>query len=116
MVAESHKRLRIDPHLRPHATRALHNFLHAELIVTSGNRCVRGKHAAIAHLLDRVSERNAGDTQLTHALDHHERRVSFVGVPRCRLDAHRAQGTHTANAEQPFLPETHRWPARIELG
>src|SRR4026209_1963565 len=73
--------------LGPDVPRATGQILERERVVTGGHRGMRRKDGACPHLFFRVIERYATRGELTHALDHHERRVTLVGMPRSRLDA-----------------------------
>ena len=114
-VADAQERLGVDAHVVPVPVGALTHFIHAEVVVPRWHRRMCGKHTAVAYALHCLRERQPLLAQLAHALHHHERGVSFIGVPRGGGDTEGAQRAHTADAQQPLLAQAHRRPTRVQL-
>ena len=115
MESEAQKRFLVDAHLFPYRANAFQHFAVRKHVVACRYRRVRREDAAIAHLRDRFFKRQARSAQFTNTFNHHECSVSFVGVPRFGMNAHRAQHAHSTNAKQPLLTQSQRRTASIQL-
>ena len=69
------------------------------------HRGVGGEHAAGAHGLDRLGERQARLDQLADPLERQEAGVALVGVEHLRVQAERPQRPHAADAEHDLLAQ-----------
>ena len=105
VAAEREQPRRIDADLVAHRARALPHLGVREHVVAGGHRGVRGEHRVIAHAIHGRVEIRAVAAEFAHAFDHHERRVTLVGVPGVGVDADGAQHAHAAHAEHPFLAQ-----------
>ena len=76
-----------------------------EAVDAGRHRRVGGEHAAGAHRLDRLGERQPGGHVLADPLEAEEAGVALVGVEHRRVDAERAQRPHAADAEHDLLAQ-----------
>ena len=102
--------------LAPGTGQVLLDQVEREGIVAGGHRRVGGEDGRLAHLFERVVEARAVLDELADALQHDERRVPFVEVPDGRLDAHRPQHAHAADAEDDLLLDAGFAVAAVEPG
>ncbi len=72
-------------------------------VVSGGHRRVGREDRRPPHLGERVVPRQSRGEEVADPLEHDERRVAFVQVPRRRLQAERAQREHAAEAEDDLL-------------
>ena len=106
-VAEAISVVEVDAARRGARREVLLHQLAREAVDAGGHRGVGGEHAAGAHGLDRLGEREAArPTQLADALERQEAGVALVGVEHLRVEAERA------SARTPPMPSRISWRRR----
>src|SRR5690348_11036804 len=91
-----------------------HHFV-AEIVVAGRHGSMRREHRARRHRFERGGKTQSSTHQCTRPLQHHERRMSLIDVPYCRLDSDLPQSSDTPHAEENFLLDTHHSVSAIEL-
>ena len=92
----------------------LPHHLAFEMVVTRGNCGVRSKYVAGRHDFERAREVETGLDITADALEHEECGMSLVHVPHGRLDPHRPERTHAADAKDDFLLDARRTVTAIQ--
>ena len=82
--------------------------------MAGGDRRVRREHRRPPHLLERVVEAPAALAEVADALQDDERGVAFVEVIDRRVDAHRLEHAHAADAEDDLLLDARLAVAAVE--
>ena len=113
-AAEREQLLAIDAQLLAEAHEVAVHLLRREMVVARGHRRVRREDRVRRHGLERAFQVEALAHQRAHALEHEERRVPLVDVPRGGLDAHRRQRARAAHAEHDLLLDARVAVAAVE--
>ena len=95
----------VTPHSAAKVAEVLVHQLGAEAVDARRDRCVGREHTAGAHDLDRLGECETRADELADALERVEAGVSLVAVEHLGVDAQRAKGSHTADAEDDLLAQ-----------
>ena len=103
-------RLQVAAGVTPHLVRR-------KLVVTGGNRCVRGEDIRRAHDLHGRGFAEAGPlAQRLEALKNQKRAMTLVQMSHGRCEIERGQRAHAGNSQQQLLPNANVAVPDIEAG
>ncbi len=103
VVAERHERVAVRAERAPGVRQVRLDEAERKRVVAGRDRRVRREDRRAPDFFERGVERVAALEQVADALQHDERRVPFVEVPRGRRRAHRLQRADAADAEDDLL-------------
>ena len=103
VMAERQERFAIRAERAPGAREVCFDEAEGERVVACRDGRVRRENRRGPDRLERRLERRAVLDQITDALQHDKRRVSFIEVPGRWLNPHRFEGANAANAEDDLL-------------
>ncbi len=113
-TSELDQALDIESGVSHEGSRELAHERSVKALVAGRYRRVDREHGVALDLGQCLVHGRAVERQLAHALDDHERGMSFVEVPYAGLDLERAQRTHATHAEHHLLVQTHLAAADVE--